>query len=457
MSARVTAEKRTVRPATQTRVASSHPVTTPAGMRDLLPPMAARRRGLVDTLLGVFASYGYALVDTPSFEYASVLEPGLHTMDRRELLRFVEPETGEVALLRPDITPQIARIIGTRLRSWPPPWRLCYEGTVIRRRRGRARTHREIAQVGAECVGITSPHADAEMLLMALQSCKRVGLTRGHIELGHVGLGLSLLARVDEPARGAMAHAISQKDAGMLHKLLRMSAIDKEDGRKLCALLELHGEPSILDHARKLFRDPSSRRALVQLEQLVTQLDHSLELGTGEMTVGVDLGELRKFSYYTGITFSIYAEGPGEPIAEGGRYDQFVGRFGMDAPATGFGFLLDNLEWALEQTSVDGREQNATRWVVASESPAWGLQWAKALRDEGLVAATVPFTEHQNVRAFMNSWGYRAALVDAGSANITVLRAADHAQRTVASRAWKANWQDIQGWVHAAPASKDEA
>ncbi|MET0594214.1 MAG: ATP phosphoribosyltransferase regulatory subunit, partial [Polyangiaceae bacterium] len=101
----------------------------PAGMRDILPPEAARRRKLAKRLLDHFALYGYELVTPPAFELADVLERGLGTLDPRDVLRFVEPELGEVAALRPDVTPQIARIGATRLADRPLPMRLCYEGT----------------------------------------------------------------------------------------------------------------------------------------------------------------------------------------------------------------------------------------------------------------------------------------------------------------------------------------
>src|SRR5580658_2406238 len=99
-----------------------HPL--PAGMRDLLPEEAAARRDLARTMLDRFALHGYALVTLPVFEFAEVLERGLGTLDSAEVLRFVEPESGEVAALRPDMTPQIARMVATRLRERPPPFRL---------------------------------------------------------------------------------------------------------------------------------------------------------------------------------------------------------------------------------------------------------------------------------------------------------------------------------------------
>ena len=123
-------------------VRKEHPL--PAGMRDLLPEEARERRDLAQRALARLELFGYELVLLPAFEFADVLERGLGVLDASEVLRFVEPESGEVAAFRPDMTPQIARMIATRLGSRPPPFRLAYEGTVLRRlsARGLARGDR---------------------------------------------------------------------------------------------------------------------------------------------------------------------------------------------------------------------------------------------------------------------------------------------------------------------------
>src|SRR3954464_4074581 len=139
----------------------------PAGMRDLLPPEAQKRRKLSRRLLENFGLHGYALVTPPAFELADVLERGLGTLDPRDVLRFVEPESGEVAALRPDVTPQIARMAATRLADRPVPMRLCYEGTVLRRRQERARKHRQIPQAGVELLGVGGPDGDLELMGVA--------------------------------------------------------------------------------------------------------------------------------------------------------------------------------------------------------------------------------------------------------------------------------------------------
>src|SRR5260370_6051897 len=122
--------------------APNHPL--PAGMRDLLPPEAAQRRRLSRRLLDHFALHGYELVTPPAFELAEVLERGLGTLDPRDVLRFVEPESGEVAALRPDVKPQIARVAATRLADRPPPLRSCHERTELSRRQVRPHHDRQI-------------------------------------------------------------------------------------------------------------------------------------------------------------------------------------------------------------------------------------------------------------------------------------------------------------------------
>ena len=164
-----------------------HPL--PGGMRDLLPEEARSRRALARRVLDRFALAGYALVTPPAFEFADVLERGLGTLDPADVLRFVEPESGEVAALRPDMTPQIARMIATRLHDRPPPFRLGYEGTVLRRRSGRARKHRQIPQVGVELAGVTGPDGDLELLALAEGALAAAGLERFTIDLGTPGSG----------------------------------------------------------------------------------------------------------------------------------------------------------------------------------------------------------------------------------------------------------------------------
>ena len=93
----------------------SAPIRLPSGVRDFLPRAAARRLSLAERVSAVFAAWGYARIITPVFECADVLERGLGHGARAAAIRFVEPGTGEVVALRPDITLQVARLAATRL------------------------------------------------------------------------------------------------------------------------------------------------------------------------------------------------------------------------------------------------------------------------------------------------------------------------------------------------------
>src|SRR4051794_24221024 len=190
-------------------------------MRDLLPDEAQSRRALARRVLERFALAGYALVTPPVFEFADVLERGLGTLDPAEVLRFVEPESGEVAALRPDMTPQIARMVATRLAHEPAPIRLCYEGTIVRRRAGRARRHRQVPQTGVELYGAVPISGDLEVLRLAASVVRAVGLSRFVLDLGHASIARALLDPLAPAHAGAVTQALAQKDSGALDDLLR--------------------------------------------------------------------------------------------------------------------------------------------------------------------------------------------------------------------------------------------
>ncbi len=118
---------------------SSPPIRLPAGVRDFLPRAAARRRSLAARVMDVFEAWGYARIITPVFECADVLERGLGPDARAAAIRFVEPGSGEVVALRPDITPQVARVVATRLADIEGPIRPTRARSPGLRARGPAR------------------------------------------------------------------------------------------------------------------------------------------------------------------------------------------------------------------------------------------------------------------------------------------------------------------------------
>ena len=321
--------------------ALEHPL--PAGKRDLLPDEAESRRALGRKVLDRFALHGYALVTPPAFEFAEVLERGLGTLDPADVLRFVEPESGEVAALRPDVTPQIARMIATRLRDAPPPFRLCYEGTVLRRRSGRAHKHRQIPQVGVELAGVAGPDGDIELLAVAAEALRASGLDAFTIDIGDAGIVRALLANVPPGVAEPISRALARKDDAELEDLARADASALAQLATLRALLRLHGGRDALVEGARVVRGTPAADAVTRLTKLY---DAALLRGLAPHLT-VDLGEVRGFAYYTGPIFHIFAAGPGESIGSGGRYDDLLQRFGAPMPAVGFALDLDRLSAAL--------------------------------------------------------------------------------------------------------------
>ncbi|MGD8607056.1 MAG: ATP phosphoribosyltransferase regulatory subunit [Myxococcales bacterium] len=388
-------------------------------MRDLLPPASMTRTLLWQRLMDTFDLYGYQRVTTPPIEYAEVIERGLGTVDRRELVRFVEPDSGEVALLRPDITPQIARIIATRLQDRPAPWRLSYEGTTVRRRRGRARRQRQVLQCGIECVGMKGPEADAEVIEVAVRACERVGLQAFLVELAQVKIGYEVLDHVPEAARPAVIETLAAKDVSTLEKLLAEAGVVAAERKRLRMLCDLYGDRSVIATARRRLKNATARRALDELEQVVERLE-SADLGE---RIAIDLGDLRRHSYYTGVSMTLLAEGPGEPLGMGGRYDDLLGRYDAPAPATGFAFEVDNVAWALAEAGISLRASLPIRVAIAGGTHERRRALAELWRSRGARVAIIPSKSVAAAKEYAKAWDYDLLIWQRGkNADLTRMR-----------------------------------
>lgn len=321
--------------------ALSHPL--PSGMRDLLPEEAEEQLRLSRLVLGSFELRGFQQVILPVFEYADVLEQGLGHIEANSVLRFVEPETGEVVALRPDVTPQVARLVATRLSSEPAPIRLSYSGSVLRRRHERARHHQQIVQAGIELVGRAGPEGDLEVLRAATGAVRAAGLTDFVLDLGHGRVAQSLLETIDASVRAELLESLNLKDTTELVRRAEAARLDGALVRALAALPTLSGGEAIFGEAKKTLEGTTAWPFVLELEKL-----HRAALSAGLAPgIVVDLGETRAFEYYTGPLFQVLAEGPGQAVGSGGRYDSLYARFGAPRPAAGFAVQIDNLRWAL--------------------------------------------------------------------------------------------------------------
>jgi ATP phosphoribosyltransferase regulatory subunit len=364
-------------------------------MRDLLPEDARSRRCVVERALEAMGLFGYFRVTPPAFEFAEVLERGLGTLDPRDVLRFVEPESGEVAALRPDMTPQIARMIATRLRERPPPFRLAYEGTVLRRRSGRARKSRQMAQVGVELAGLADLEGDLEVLGVAAATVKATGLRTFTVDIGDSRVVRSLLPS-DVP--DVVMQALARKDDFALREARAQVGDHYET---LARLLHLSGGAACLKDAQPVVAGTPAEGPVAALSKLYERA--STRLTDVGATLSVDLAEVRGFAYYTGMTFHVYAEGPGEAVGAGGRYDELLGRFGAPMPAVGFALDVDGLVWARRSVGLDEAGHHGVVVVGAPDDPR-----LLALRAKGTPAVASPSAA--TAETYRAAWGFAKVL-----------------------------------------------
>ena len=319
----------------------------PAGMRDFAPEATAARRRIAERSLAMFDRWGFARVITPVFEYEDVLALGLGRAGRDAAIRFVEPSSGKIVALPPDITPQIARLIATRFRDEEGPVRLAYEGTVVRLDQ-RARSQREIIQAGVEMAGVAGPRGDAEIIALGAATLDAVGFPDVTIDLGHLGLCREVLDALDldDDARELVRQRIAKRDRAGLTLALQKARGPRAVIEFAARLPALGGPPSVLTEAIALApaRPAGIRRALLELGDILD------ELARYRLTarLHVDLAEVRGWDYYTGMRVQGYVQGAPEAILQGGRYDSLLARYGRPSPAVGFAIDVEATAGALE-------------------------------------------------------------------------------------------------------------
>ncbi|OGR29686.1 MAG: ATP phosphoribosyltransferase regulatory subunit, partial [Desulfuromonadales bacterium GWD2_54_10] len=322
-------------------------ISLPRGVSDFLPETAAKIGYIEAKIRRVFELWGFRRVITPKLEYEDVMAIGMGDELKGKTYRFDDRQTGRLLAFPPDITPQIARIVATRLKSWPLPHRISYSGRVLRQTEMQTGRSREIFQSGVELIGLDSPEADAEMIAMAVEAMQGLGFDDFKIDLGQVEFcrGVMAASGLSGAPLRELQEAVARKDSSAVAKVLAESNVSADACREISVLPRLFGGREVLLEAERVVTNSRSRLALENLRQVLDILDIH---GVSDFLT-IDLGETRGLDYHTGITFEGFVSGLGEPVCGGGRYDTLTARYGFPAPATGFTFNILNLLQALER------------------------------------------------------------------------------------------------------------
>jgi ATP phosphoribosyltransferase regulatory subunit len=346
----------------------------PPGTKILIGRAARRRRILERAVCSVFEGWSYEEIVPPIFDYYDVFIKGMGSGLEEQVYRFIDRD-GNILALRPEFTSQVAKTAVTGLASSPKPMRFYYSGEVLRFEKPKGGRQREFAQIGIENFG-GGKQADIEILLIAVESLQRLGITEFQINLGSVDFFGGIVDRIDLPEDQItrLKSVLNFKDQPGLETLLASLPIDERRKNILRAIPHLTGGPDVLKEARSLIRNERSIAALNHLEEIYSIFT---KLGLARHLT-IDLGEVRGFDYYTGILFRAYIPHLGFEVASGGRYDGLAATFGEDLTAVGFSFSLDRLE-QITTPQLEVSDSQAT----AVQGDADGFAQALNIRKSG--------------------------------------------------------------------------
>lgn len=324
-------------------------IHTPEGVRDLYGRNKKNKKMLMSKLDTVFERYGYHDIETPTIEYFDVFSSDIGTTPSNELYKFFDRD-GNTLVLRPDFTPSVARAASMHFSDDAFPARLCYSGSTFVNSREYQGNLKESTQMGIELIGDGSAMADAEVISVICDLLLTSGLKEFQVSIGEVNFFKSLAERsgLDEDTVEVIRQLISNKNYFGIEEVLEQSDVPDDLCEAFVALPQMFGGAEIFAKASKYASSEQEMDAIRRLHDIQEILSEKKL----DRYVSYDFGSLSKYTYYTGIIFSAFTYGTGEPVARGGRYDHLLGHFGTDRPAVGVGLYLDQLINCLQRQLI---------------------------------------------------------------------------------------------------------
>jgi ATP phosphoribosyltransferase regulatory subunit len=369
---------------------NDHRGLLPAGLADLLPPDAAREARAIDVAIERFAAFGYERVKPPLVEFEESLLGGPGAALAPQTFRLMDPVSQRMMGVRPDMTVQVARIAVTRLKHEPRPLRLSYGGNVIRVRGSALKPERQLAQVGTELIGVDSAEADAEAVLLAVDTLRAIGVTELTVDLNLPTLVAAIAAGLKQPADAVrrLRRALDRKDEGGIAK----AAADKKVADLFAGLLRAAGpaDPGLATLGK--LKLPATAAAEAARLAEVVKLVHGAE---PDLPLTIDPVEYRGLEYQTGVSFSVFALRGREELARGGRYSAGYPEDGVSEPATGFTVYMDAVLSASEAPPERPRLY-VPQGVAWSEAAPWQAKGYAVVR--AVVAAPEARAEARRLR-----------------------------------------------------------
>ena len=353
----------------------------PKGTQDILPQESAKWQYVEDFARKTFRKYNYGEIRTPIFEHYEVISRSVgDTTDivTKEMYDFYDKGDRHITL-RPEGTAPVVRSYVENKLFAPEvqkPVKVYYMGSMFRYERPQAGRLREFHQIGAECFGSSNPATDVEMIAMAAQFFKDIGITNVSLELNSLG---------NPESRAAYRQALIDYLTPLKHSLsadsqrrLEENPLRVLDSKEPEDKAAVEGAPSILDYL-----DEESSAYFAAVRSMLETLQIPYVINTN-MVRGLD--------YYNHTIFEFTTEVAGSQltICAGGRYDGLVTYFGgPETPGVGFGMGLERLLLVLDKQGVELPIETALDVYVAvlgAGVNGRALELVQALRAQGFAA-----------------------------------------------------------------------
>ena len=356
---------------------------TPEGVRDIYNSECEKKLVLTESLHEVLVHYGYHTIQTPSFEFFDIFGREIGTTPSKELYKFFDRE-GNTLVLRPDITPSIARAAAKYFMDEKMPIRLCYTGNTFINNSSYQGRLKETTQLGVELMNDSSVEADAEIISMAVDCMREAGLKDFQLSVGHAQFfqGLSQAAGLTEEQEEQLKNLIGNKNFFGVEEFVSTLNLNENLNLLFGMLNGFYESTKEIEEAKQYATDyPVVLEAIAHLERL----NNVLKCYEIDKYVSFELGLVSNYHYYTGIIFSGYTFGSGEPIVKGGRYDKLMSYFGKKSPSIGFAVVLDQLMAALSRQQIEIAIVEDNQLVLYSEANLKAaVDYVRTKRAEGL-------------------------------------------------------------------------
>jgi ATP phosphoribosyltransferase regulatory subunit len=310
------------------------PLKPVIGLEDAFGTRARQLRRLQGKLFDIYTEASYEEVIPPLVERPETLSSGAGRFLLDQTLIFSDPADAGLLAIRPDMTPQVARIAATRLQD-RSELKLYYSGPVMLARPDVRTGSRQQWQTGVECLGLAGEEGDVEVMHLAALSMHAAGFDNPVLQVGHMGLIRALVA--DSSMRlEAWCELLSRRSPEDLSLCLLSEGVTEQCKEALMTMVSGRADRAWLESKHGELGEAFDIAA-TELLHLVDTVSTRL---SGEVEVSVDAAVMPRFLYHSGMVFSGFAAGAAQALLHGGRYDAMMALHGRDMPATGFSFDL---------------------------------------------------------------------------------------------------------------------